>query len=55
MVDIYQELCTIISSAVWRKMFECTQNDPSFDTNNDEHFKMAIRQINIYAMKVQYL
>lgn len=55
MAEINQELCLMIGKAVWRKMYDCSQNDSAFDPNNDDHFKRAIREIQIYQMKVEYL
>lgn len=44
-------MCEMIAISVWRKLCEVKRNDPSFDSNNDEHFKRAIRQISIFDMK----
>lgn len=32
-------------------MYEQSKNDPTFDPNNDDHFKRSIREINIYQLK----
>lgn len=44
----------MISIEVWKKMKEWSLKDCSFDTSNDNDFKKAIREINIYQMKVSY-
>ncbi len=51
---IYQDICLMISIEVWKKMKEWSLKDPNFDTSNDNDFKKAIREINIYQMKVSY-
>ena len=36
-------------------MNQFCQEDPAFDTGNDAHFKKAVKTINIYQMKIDFL
>jgi hypothetical protein len=34
---------------------ELTQNDPTFNVKDDEHFRRVLRQLSVYDIKVTFL
>jgi hypothetical protein len=53
--EIYQAVCELVVVAVWKKLRKLSAEDPSFDCKNDEHYKVAVRQVNVYRLRADFL
>ena len=52
---IYQSVCEMVIAAVRNKLIELAEKDPNFDCKNDEHYKLAVREINVYKLRAAEL
>jgi len=43
----------MVVGSVWKKLVELSKNDPSFNCKDDEHYKVAVRLVNVYQLRVQ--
>ena len=53
--QIYQNVCEMVIAAVRNKLIELAEKDTNFDCKNDEHYKLAVREINVYKLRAAEL
>lgn len=54
MKKIYEEMSKMILVALISKLQQQKAKNPYFDSNNDTQFRKIIRELNIYAKKIEF-
>ena len=48
-------MCEKVVVEIWKKLGQLSQEDPNFDCKNDEHYKIAVRQVDVYRLRADFL